>query len=156
MATVSVSISLTCFLNLAEFGSPVVYQLTCLRISRMAVYSPLYSSSILAWRSMVSCNSFAVGSGHSSPVFYSRFRFFGISFPSAAPIFTPLKAPLSGSFCQISALRRLLELFPENCILSAIPVCQPPFPTPAFPKSCVYTAHTAKPDPVFQRSPVHF
>ena len=51
------SISLTLLRNAAELGYPAVYQAMCLRISLTAVYSPLISSSILAWRRMVSQTS---------------------------------------------------------------------------------------------------
>ena len=55
-------------LSLAEPGRPLVYQDTCLRISRIPRYSPLYRICRRAWRSIISRISSAPGRGRSFPV----------------------------------------------------------------------------------------
>ena len=91
-------------LSLAEPGRPLVYQDTCLRISRIPRYSPLYRICRRAWRSIISRISSAPGRGRSFPVrSYSRRSEKIQGFPWAPrPIITPSQ-PVSSIMARADA-----------------------------------------------------
>ena len=83
------TISLHLRLSSAECGKPCVYQAMCFRISLTAVYSPLYSISILACFKTISRTS--VEDGSSTIIPFSRYSFICLKihgFPLA--LFQPL------------------------------------------------------------------
>lgn len=142
------SISLTLLRNAAELGYPAVYQAMCLRISLTAVYSPLISSSILAWRRMVSQTSAAVFSG---VVFLVLSGMHGPeSAPgTGAPAFFPVAAPPVSSserYCAISLkiyglpLAALPISSPSQPVCSKIALADGPSVMLPFPITGIFTA----------------
>ncbi len=120
----TVSISFILCRSLAECGYPAVYHATCFRISRIAVYSPLYASKSAACLKIVSRTSSLEGLGKSSPV--SRYALISLKihgFPRLALPTITASHPVSSNILA-AANASVTSPFPITGMLTASFTCR--------------------------------